>query len=134
MLCKLMSDSTNPNLFDMHPPFQIDGNFGGTAAIAEALLQSSPEGLILLPALPTVWHTGKFTGLCGYGGFEISAEWSNCSLLSVSVHAKTGGTCRLYYPATTVLRLAEKDSIRKEAEGFVEFETRPEGVYHLTAI
>lgn len=134
MLCKLMSDSTNPNLFDMHPPFQIDGNFGGTAAIAEALLQSSPEGLILLPALPTVWHTGKFTGLCGYGGFEISAEWDNCCLRTVSVHAKTGGTCRLYYPDKTVLRLAEKDSIRKEAEGFVEFETMPEGVYHLTAI
>lgn len=133
-LCKLMTDSTNPNLFDMHPPFQIDGNFGGTAAIAESLLQSDSDGLTLLPALPDAWHTGSFRGLCGYGGFEISADWEDQTILQVTVASNQGGVCRLYYPPQCRLRLIETEHIRKEAEGFLAFETVPAGVYHLTAV
>lgn len=134
MLCRLMTDSTCPNLFDLHPPFQIDGNFGGTAAVAEALLQSEPDGLTLLPALPAAWHSGSFQGLCGWGGFEISAEWNEMRLRSVTVLSKAGGSFKLYYPRQTVLRLSESENLRKEAEGFVEFETVPAGEYHLKAI
>ncbi len=134
MLCKLLSHSTNPNLFDIHPPFQIDGNFGGTSAITEAMLQSAPDGLTLLPSLPAEWHTGSFHGLCGYGGFTLSAKWRNMKLTDAAVTSKNGGICRLYYPANTKLRLRESDFMRKEAEGFLEFETVPAGVYHLTAV
>ncbi|MBQ5338173.1 MAG: glycoside hydrolase family 95 protein [Oscillospiraceae bacterium] len=134
MLCMLLCHSTNPNLFDMHPPFQIDGNFGGTSAITEAMLQSAPDGLTLLPALPAEWHTGSFHGLCGYGGFTLSAKWQNMKLTDAAVTSKNGGVCRLYYPANTKLRLRESDFMRKEAEGFLEFETIPAGVYHLTAV
>lgn len=132
-LQKLMQNSTNPNLFDMHPPFQIDGNFGGAAAIAEALLQSDADGIILLPACPAAWENGAFHGLCAYGGFVISAVWECGLVKSVTVYAKQGGICRIYVPEGSRLMLNGAD-LREEAADFMEFETVPQGEYHLTAI
>jgi len=86
---------TYPNLFDAHPPFQIDGNFGGSAAVIEMLVQSSEDEVRLLPALPDVWESGSVSGICTRGGYEISMEWNNKLLTKLSVIAKKGGTTTL---------------------------------------
>ncbi len=88
---------TYPNLFDAHPPFQIDGNFGGAAAVAEMLVQSNEDEIRLLPALPDAWESGKVKGICARGGFEIEMEWSNNKLTKLVVLSKQGGSSTLKY-------------------------------------
>lgn len=82
---------TYPNLFDAHPPFQIDGNFGGAAAVAEMLVQSDENEIRLLPALPDAWDEGSVSGICARGGFEIEMTWNNKKPEKVIVSSKNGG-------------------------------------------
>ena len=88
---------TYPNLFDAHPPFQIDGNFGGTAGVCEMLMQSKDGVIELLPALPETWKDGKVSGLCARGGYEVSFEWKGGYVRDCSIKARKSGTVTLLY-------------------------------------
>ena len=88
---------TYPNLLDGHPPFQIDGNFGGAAGVVEMLIQSSENEIRLLPAIPDAWETGSVKGLCARGGFEISMDWENKSLVKASVLARNDSKTTLIH-------------------------------------
>lgn len=91
---------TYPNFFDAHPPFQIDGNFGCTAGIAEMLLQHHDGDIYFLPALPDDWKDGEVKGLKTYGGFEIDFSWKNGKVNKVKITSTLGGNCRLRLPNT----------------------------------
>lgn len=93
-----------PNLFDAHPPFQIDGNFAGTAGVIEMLLQSQNNELHLLPALPDAWQAGSVKGLVGRGGFVVDMNWAGHQLKSAAIVARNGGDC--------VIRTAEPVTIK----------------------
>ena len=95
------SGGTYPNLFDAHPPFQIDGNFGGTAGVCEMLMQSYPDArhttIELLPALPEAWKDGAVSGLCARGGYEVSFEWKDSKVRNAQIKARQAGTVTLLY-------------------------------------
>ena len=96
-----------PNLFCSHPPFQIDGNFGGAAGIAEMLLQSHNEDIHLLPALPDAWPNGSVRGLCARGGFEVNIDWQSGRLRLAEIHSKIGASFLLRYRDRTTQLKAE---------------------------
>lgn len=114
---------TYPNMLDAHPPFQIDGNFGCTAGIAEMLVQSHDGAIHLLPALPDNWSTGEVSGLVARGGFEISIKWENKQISQLKVKSKLGGNCRIRLNSENpVKNLADlKQAREKNSNPFYEF-------------
>lgn len=98
---RIRSGGTYPNLFDAHPPFQIDGNFGGTAGVCEMLLQSDESSITLLPALPKEWNEGQVSGICARGGHTIDMTWSNGQVTGLSIKSRCNGKVQVTFNGTT---------------------------------
>ena len=117
MIRGLITYNLLPNMFANHPPMQMDGNFGVTAAICEMLLQSQTGEIELLPALPSAWPNGSIKGLCARGGFEMDIRWENGKLTGAVVHGKGGRNCKIRYGDKVVdVNLVEGQSISLDGD------------------
>ncbi len=132
-MTQLMQHSTANNLFDIHPPFQIDGNFGGAAAVAECLMQSNNDGIRLLPACPRAWSEGAFYGMRAYGGFTVSAKWKNGILCAARIFSECGNVCRIHLPHNAIVTTVGGSNIdtTREADGTTVFATKPQCAYQV---
>ncbi|OHT13067.1 hypothetical protein TRFO_03496 [Tritrichomonas foetus] len=151
ILHNLLSSVIFNNLWDTCPPFQIDGNFGSAAAIAEMLLQSHLKAIYILPALPDAWSTGSIEGLIARGNFKLNISWDNMHLTECSVLSRSGGKCRLHYPNIARGKVELRDSnfqnsmrsflFRKKTVSFIiidentiEFDTQTGEIYVISNV
>lgn len=134
----LLQQGTFDNLWDSHPPFQIDGNFGGTAGVAEMLLQSHEGFIEPLPALPSGWMNGSFEGLVARGNFEVSAKWNNGQATNFQIKSNVGETCRIKYSKISKALLKDKTgkiiSFKNIEKDVIEFATSKGMTYLVSAI
>ena len=129
-----LRERTLPNLWTVHPPFQIDANLGTMAGVAEMLLQSHEDAIKLLPALPKAWNTGSFQGLVARGNFVVSCEWSEGKPTTISIHSKSGGTCRMTSPGigASTVKDGSGNSVKATGEGnLIQFETTAGETYFI---
>lgn len=134
----LLQKGTLTNLWDTHPPFQIDGNFGGTSGVAEMLLQSQAGYIEPLPAIPATWATGSYSGLLARGNFDISAKWTNNQVDKFEIISNKGGECIVKYDnlASADVKTSDGATVAAVGEGkdFLKFNTVEGETYVITNI
>ncbi|MEY8675828.1 glycoside hydrolase N-terminal domain-containing protein [Thomasclavelia cocleata] len=127
-----------PNLWDAHAPFQIDGNFGYTAGVAEMLMQSNMGYINMLPALPDVWATGHVSGLLARGNFEITMDWQNSNLTNAVILSKGGQDCTIQYPNISKASVLDENGdevlFTKDANNKITFATEKNKTYTIEDI